>query len=121
MKIALLSMVMIGSQLVIPVSDRIPKLDVEATCKATVAADNAANLVLSQDYAGCMRDENEAQAQLAGVWSTSPDSVRNTCVDEATAGGNDSYVDLLVCMQMAGWASTPAAPLKGASKVRNKK
>ena len=37
MKIVLFSMMLIGSQLATPVSDSIPKLNVEATCKATVA------------------------------------------------------------------------------------
>lgn len=119
MKIALMSMVMIGSQLVIPVSDNVPKLNVEATCKASTAMDNATNP--SQNYAGCMRDENDALQQLAGVWSASPDDVRKTCEIEATAGGIDSYIDLLACLQMADWASARSAPLQGTSKVRNNK
>ena len=121
MKIVIFSMAMLGSQLVTPVSDRIPKLDVEATCKATVADDKAMGLVLAQSYEECMRDENEAQNQLAPVWLSSPSDTRRTCEQEATAGGSDSYVDLLTCIQMAGWASPPAHPLRGASKNRNKK
>jgi hypothetical protein len=120
MKVVLLSMALIGSQLVTPVSDRIPKLDVEATCKATVATDKAMGLDLAQSYDDCMRDENAAQKQLAPVWLSSPSNIRDTCEGEATAGGSDSYVDLLTCMQMAGSVSPPATPLKGASKNRNK-
>ena len=120
MKIMLLSIAMIGSQLATPVSDSVPKLDVEATCKATVADDKAMGLALPQSYEGCMRDEGEAQKQLAPVWSSSPSDVRKTCAEEAIAGGADSYVDLLTCLQMAGWASPPASPLRGASKNRNK-
>ncbi len=35
MKIALLSMALLGGQLATPVSDRVPALNVEALCKAT--------------------------------------------------------------------------------------
>ncbi|MDH2343463.1 hypothetical protein QCM77_31020 [Bradyrhizobium sp. SSUT18] len=122
MKIVLLTLAMIGGQTTIPVSERVPQLNVEATCKATVATDKAMGLDLAQSYDDCMRDENSALQQLHSVWLTNSDSLRNRCEGEATAGGSDSYVDLLTCMQMADWAkSTPDAPkLKGASKNRNK-
>ncbi|WMT72450.1 hypothetical protein [Bradyrhizobium sp. Ash2021] len=122
MKIALLSMAMLGSQLVTPVSDRVPKLNVEATCKASVATDKAMGLDLAQSYEDCMRDENAAQQQLAAVWLANSNELRNQCEGEATAAGSDSYVDLLTCLQMADPAKSPApAPaLRGASKNRNK-
>jgi hypothetical protein len=122
MKITLQSMAMIGSQLVIPVSDRVPKLNVEATCKATVATDKAMGLDLAQSFDDCMRDENTAQQQLGTIWLSNSDEVRNRCEGEATAGGTDSYVDLLTCMQMADWTKSPspATKLRGASKNRGK-
>jgi hypothetical protein len=121
MKIALLSLAMVGGQFVAPVSDRVPKLNVEATCKTTVATDKAMGLALAQSYDDCMRDENAAQRQLASVWLANSDQLRNQCEGEATAGGSDSYVDLLTCIQMADFAKSPApAPvLRGASKNRN--
>jgi hypothetical protein len=121
MKIALLSMAMLGTQLVIPVSDRVPKLNVEATCRASVAADKAMGLVLAQSYEDCMRDENAAQQQLATVWLANSNELRNQCEGEATVAGNASYVDLLTCLQMSDVAKlSPAPALRGASKNRNK-
>ncbi len=122
MKIALLSIAMLGSQMVTHVSDRVPKLNVEATCTASVATDKAMGLVLAQSYDDCMRDENAAQQQLATVWPANSSELRNRCEGEATAAGSDSYVDLLTCLQMADPAKSPApAPaLRGASKNRNK-
>ncbi|TYO66045.1 hypothetical protein FXV83_13325 [Bradyrhizobium hipponense] len=122
MKSVLLFLAMIGGQTTIPVSERVPQLNVEATCRATVATDKAMGLDLPQTYDDCMRDENSALQQLNSVWLTNSDSLRNRCEGEATAGGSDSYVDLLTCMQMADWVkSTPDAPkLRGASKNRNK-
>ena len=123
MKIVLISMAMLGSQLVTPVSDRVPKLNVEATCKASVATDKEMGLALPQSYDDCMRDENAAQQQLLPIWLTSSNELRNQCEGEATAAGSDSYVDLLTCLQMADAAKSlvPATGLKGASKNRNKK
>jgi len=83
-----------------------PSAQCEATCRAGVGADRA-----GQTYDTCMRDENDARQQLNTIWLTSSDAVRNECVGEATAGGSDSYVDLLTCLQIASWnKSTPLPP-----------
>lgn len=113
----------LGNPLVTSVGDRVPTLNVEATCKASVATDKAMNLDNPQSYESCMRDETTAQQQLVAGWSSSPGSVRDRCEQEAVAGGSASYVDLLTCMQMAAdWAkaSSPTPVLRGASKNRNR-
>jgi hypothetical protein len=122
MKIALLSLAVMVGQTTIPVSDRVPQFNVEALCKASVAADKTMGLDLPQSYDDCMRDENNALQQLNVVWLQNSDALRNRCEGEATAVGNDSYVDLLTCMQMADWAKSapPAQKLRGGSKNRNK-
>ena len=121
MKIALLSLALLGSQLMTPVSDRVPQLKVEPLCKATSEDDKAMGLADAQTYADCMRDEMAAQKQLSAVWDANPGALRDRCESEATTDGTDSYVDLLVCMQMADWAKalTPGTTLRGASKNRN--
>jgi hypothetical protein len=123
MKIALLSLAMIASPLTVQASDQIPRLNVEATCKASVAADKGMGLTSPQSYEDCMRDENTAQQQLPPVWLAASGAVQKQCEGEATAAGSDSYVDLLTCLQMADAAKSlvPATSLKGASKNRNKK
>ncbi len=122
MKIAALSAALLGSQLfVMPISDRVPELKVEALCKATSADDKAMGLALAQSFEDCMRDESAAQKQLSTVWSTAPSSLRDSCEGEAAAGGSQSYVDLLVCIQMAEWEKSPSNSnrLRGASNNRN--
>jgi hypothetical protein len=122
MKIAALFAALLGSQLfVMPVSDRVPELKVEAMCKATTADDKANGLALPQSFADCMRDETAAQQQLNTVWGTADRSLRASCEVEATSGGSQSYVDLLTCIQMAEWVKSPltATRLRGASKDRN--
>ncbi|MCP3444646.1 hypothetical protein [Bradyrhizobium sp. CCGUVB14] len=125
MKIAALSAAFLGSQLfVIPVSDRVPELKVEAQCQATTATDKAMGLSESQSFADCMRDETDARQQLQTLWTATPGPVRDSCLGEATGEGSPSYVDLLTCIQMRQIASatpTDTAPkLRGASKNRNK-
>jgi hypothetical protein len=122
MRIVVLFLALAGGQPLIPVSERVPRLDVEAMCRATVATDKAMGLDLPQSYEDCMRDENSALQQLNTAWTANPEALRNRCEGEATAGGSDSYVDLLTCMQMAEWVNSPAsAPkLRGAGKNRNK-
>lgn len=123
MKIALLSLAMIGSPLIATASDGVPHLNVEATCKGTVAVDKSMDLASPQSYEACMRDETNAQQQLGPIWSTTPATVRSQCYSEAVAGGIESYVDLLSCIQMAADAqslSSPIAP-RGGGKNRDKK
>ena len=122
MKLAALSAALLGSQLfVMPVSDRVPELKVEASCRATTATDKTMGLALSQSFDDCVRDELAAQKQLSTVWSTAPSPLRDSCEGEATTGGTQSYVDLLTCIQMAEWVNSPstATRLRGASKRRN--
>ena len=99
----------------------VPDLKVEANCKATQEIDKS--LTEPQSYEACMRDEQTAQQQLGPIWTTTPEAIRSQCTIEASAGGIDSYVDLLACIQMNGFGqpSAPASPLRGASKNRNKK
>ena len=124
MNVAFLSIVFVsqfGSPLVIPVGDRVPIINVEETCKAAAATDKAMSLDLPQSVENCMRDENAAREQLATVWSTYSDSIRDSCAQEATDVGTGSYVDLLTCMQMTDPASlSPTPALRGASRNRNK-
>jgi hypothetical protein len=110
----------LATSLVTQVSDRVPKLNVEATCKASVAADNEMGLALPQSFDKCMSDENKAQQELAPIWSSYSASIQAQCHGEAVAGGNESYVDLLVCLQMTdGTGVKPVTDLKGASRRKS--
>ena len=54
MKVALLSLALLGQPVTIPVSDKVPVLNVEPLCKATVADDKAMGLTDAQSFSGCM-------------------------------------------------------------------
>jgi len=121
MKAAFLALSLLG-QSPVPISDHVPIIDVEALCTDVLAGDKASGL--PQDASKCVSDEKAAQQQLNSIWLTVPAEPRESCEALAMAGGGQSYVDLLTCLQMAGWV-VPASPntgqLKGASKNRNKK
>lgn len=106
-------------KLMTPVSDQVPKLNVETTCNASVAADKAMDLALPQSYEKCMADENSAQQALRPIWSSYSATVQASCHGEAVADGNESYVDLLVCVQMTDGLDTKRViGLRGASRKK---
>lgn len=121
MKAVLFSLGLLASHSLIPVSDRLPELKIEALCEATSETDKAMGLALAQSFADCVRDETAAQQQLGAVWSTTKPAIRDSCEAEAVSVAQ-SYVDLLTCIQMTETASalTSTPPLRGASKNRNK-
>jgi len=123
MKVALSMLALLGQPVAIGASEKVPVLNVEALCKATVADDKAMGLTDAQSFSGCMEDETQAKQQVSDMWATSPSDVRNQCEMTAATGGSQSYVDLLTCLQASAIArsvETPAAPLRGASQNRNK-
>ena len=60
----------VSTQFLTPISDAIPKLNVEATCRGSVEADKAMGLALPQSFDKCMSDENSARQQLGPIWSS---------------------------------------------------
>ena len=77
----------------IPVSDAVPRLDVERECRFEGGS--------SEVFDRCMHDESEAQSEIQAVWPKVTLADRNACVSEATSGGYQSYIELLTCLEMA--------------------
>lgn len=108
-----------ATQLLTPISDAVPKLNVEATCRGSVEADKAMGLALPQSFDKCMSDENSARDQLGPIWSSYAPAVRTQCEGEATVAGEASYVDLLTCLQLTDGSISPATDgLRGASRKK---
>jgi hypothetical protein len=97
-----LSMIVLGSQLVLPVADGVPKFDIARSCKLDVAA--TAGLTVDQSVKTCVRDEQKAKQQLAGQWSKFPAPSRASCTSQESIGGTPSYVSLQTRLQMGQWA-----------------
>jgi hypothetical protein len=92
------SMMMLSSQLIIAVADRVPNFDVARNCRLDVAA--TAGLAVGQSDKNCMRDEQQARQQLQRRWLKFPAPSRASCSAEENVGGTPSYVSLLTCLQM---------------------
>jgi hypothetical protein len=65
-----ISMIVLGSQLVVPVADGVPRFDIARSCKLDVAA--TAGLSVDQSVKSCVNDEQKAKRQLASQWSNFP-------------------------------------------------
>jgi hypothetical protein len=92
------SMVVLGSQLVMPVADGVPKFDITRSCKLDVAA--AAGLTVDQSLKSCINDERRARQQLGSQWSKFPAPSRASCTSQESIGGTPSYVSLQTCLRM---------------------
>jgi hypothetical protein len=97
-----ISMIVLSSQLVMPVADGVPKFDIARSCKLDMAA--TAGLAVDQSGETCIRDERKAKQQLSGQWSKFPAASRASCTSQESIGGTPSYVSLQTCLQMGQWA-----------------
>jgi hypothetical protein len=93
------SMIVLGTQLVVPVADTVPKFDIARNCKLDVAA--TAGLAVDQSIKRCINDEQKARQQLGSQWSKFPAASRASCTSQESIGGTPSYVSLLTCLQFA--------------------
>lgn len=101
-----------GVSMVLPVTEKIPTFNVRASCEAVAKIEIAD----AQGVDACVRDEESARAELEKGWHSFPPAERARCEGETMVGGSPSYVDVLVCLQMARDADAIQNPLQGASK-----
>jgi len=90
------------------VADGVPALDVEPGCRA--AAKMGDSLSLDSSLRQCLADEKSARAELEKQWSQFSPALRQRCVDTTETGGNPSYVEVLVCLQMGRDAAQMEKP-----------
>ena len=99
------SIMIVASQLVITVADRVPKFDIARGCRVDSASAFDPNAGMRGTIKRCVTDEQRAKNQLQTQWSGFAESDRAMCTSE-TAGEKDddsstppSYVELLTCLQ----------------------
>jgi hypothetical protein len=115
MKVALLSLAILGAQVTTPIADSVPKIGSEKLCKARAAEDRMRKFAELQSVADCIREQNDARDRLGPAWSASDRAVRNRCKAQSVALGTLSYVDLLICIQMAEDLKSPLPGAKSAN------
>ena len=93
--------IIVSTQLVVAVADRVPAFDIARSCKLDVAA--TAGLSVDQSAKSCVNDENKARRQLTSRWSKFSAASKAQCIPLEGIGGDPSYVSLLTCLQMYLW------------------
>jgi hypothetical protein len=101
----------------IPVSNTVPTFDIARECRF-----EAGSMV---DLDRCSRDEAAALEQLKNEWARFVGTDKKTCVGETTTGDFSSYVELLICLEMARDAASSnnnpeSPPAKSASRRINR-
>ena len=91
------------SSMPMALADELPRLDVAPLCHGI--ADQSADPLEAGDqsvsFSQCMQSEQRDQATVAKEWSGFSPVSQQMCADEAMAGGDSSYTDLLTCLEMA--------------------
>jgi len=80
-------------------STGLPTIDIETTCRESERA--IASIFgpgTQQTFVSCMKQENDARAQIVKDWQGYPAGGRRRCVN--TTGYMPSYVEWLTCLEM---------------------
>jgi hypothetical protein len=83
----------------IAVSSSVPQFDIASECRF----EGGSNAVFEQ----CTRDETTALSQLRTEWAQFGRADQKVCMGETTTSGFASYVELLICLEMARDAASP--------------
>lgn len=75
---------------------RVPSFNVQRNCG--LEAEGATNAQLTKK--SCVQDEVQAKKQLDRRWAKLGPKAKGECVGESSIGGDQSYVELLTCLQM---------------------
>ncbi len=101
----------LAGTLLLTVADNVPALDVESGCRAAAKMGDSSSL--DTTLRQCLADENGARAQLEKQWTQFPPALRQRCLTTTETGGDPSYVEVLVCLQMGRDAAQMEDPLGG--------
>lgn len=74
-------------------TNTMPKFDIGRECRSESGADVSLER--------CTKDEEQARSQLQPEWAQFAAADRLTCTRATTADGSGSYVELLICLEMA--------------------
>src|ERR1700752_5396651 len=75
-------------------ADRLPTFNIAKNCTAEVAGG-------ASTADACANDETNAKNELAKRWSEFSAANKKSCVGESSIGGEESYVELLSCLEMS--------------------
>jgi hypothetical protein len=93
----------LGVQLVLPVVDSVPTLNVEQVCTGIAQQGGVTfhDSAVGQEKKDCLDSERAIREELVKQWSSFNASDKTHCTNESTMGGESSYTELLTCLEMA--------------------
>lgn len=97
------SVLALGAQLLTPVADSVPVLNVEPVCQgiALQGGSSFRDPAIAKEKQDCLKSEQEVRDELVKRWSTFSAADKNSCINESRMGGDSSYTELLTCLEMA--------------------
>jgi hypothetical protein len=93
----------LGVQLMIPVVDSVPTLNVEQVCTGIAQQGGVTfhDSAIAQEKKDCLDSEQAIRDELAKQWPSFNGSDKVHCTNESRMGGESSYTELLTCLEMA--------------------
>ena len=96
----------VGLPLIMAAADTVPSFDIRPTCQGAAERAGAGG----RGPEACQNTELSARDQLAQNWNTFSAADRDRCVTLTTMTRMPSYVQVLVCLEMARDARNLRAP-----------
>lgn len=93
----------LGVQLMMPVVDSVPDLNVEQVCEGIAQQGGVTfhDPAIAEEKKSCLESERAMRDELAKQWSSFLPADKLHCVNESVMGGDSSYTELLTCLEMA--------------------
>ena len=97
------SVLALGAQLMIPVVDSVPTLNVEQVCTGIAQQGGVTfhDSATAQEKKDCLDSEQSIRDELVKQWPSFNGSDKVHCTNESRMGGESSYTELLTCLEMA--------------------
>jgi len=97
------SVLTLGAQLLTPVADNVPTLNIEQVCQGIAVQGGSSfhDPSIPKQKEDCISSEREVRQELIKQWAKFSAGDRRDCVNESTMGGESSYTELLTCLEMA--------------------
>src|ERR1700746_4058051 len=77
--------------------DQVPTFNINRNCSSEAGE----GVDIQSTMAECVQDEVNAKKQLDQEWSKLESNLKRECVEESTIGGDQSYVELVTCLDMS--------------------
>jgi uncharacterized protein YaiE (UPF0345 family) len=93
----------LGVQLMLPVADSVPNLNVEQVCEGIAKQGGVTfhDTAVPQEKKSCVDSEMTVRNEIVKQWSSFSAGDKVSCVNESRMGGESSYTELLTCLEMA--------------------